>query len=114
MTIIVRTALVPVILIPISLFRAKILSVTVAIDRPKERASLSIMFICLLLKNTIVQAKPGRKNTSMKPKVALMAGTLSRKGRAEPMISLNPDRKPITYSLPLIRGLDKNEFGQYP
>lgn len=57
---IIRTELNPVILTPISLFRVRILSVMTAIERPKERASLSTMFICLPL-----------KNTSKKPKITL-------------------------------------------
>jgi len=104
---IIRTELNPVILIPISLFRARILSVTVAIDKPKERASLSIIFICLPLKNTSVQAKPGRKNTSTNPNIALMMGNLSRKGRANSMISLTGDSQSTPYgSSPLIVSLD--------
>ena len=85
---IIKTELKPVILTPISLFRARIVSVTTAIDRPKERASLSTIFICRRLKNTSVQANPGRKNTSIKLKITLTAGTLSRNGRVNPMSSL--------------------------
>jgi len=67
-----RTALNPVMLTPASLSKARILRVTIAMERPKERAVLSRRFICLPLKNTSVQAKPGRKNTSAKPSIALM------------------------------------------
>ena len=67
-----RTALNPVMLTPASLSKARILRVTMAMERPKERAVLSTAFICLPLKNTSVQAKPGRKNTSTKPSIALM------------------------------------------
>ena len=98
MAIIARTALDPVIFIPISLFRARILSVTAAIDKPKERASLSTRFICLPLKNTSVQAKPGKRNTSMKPRTPLMAGMLSRKGTADPMTSLIPASQSTPYA----------------
>jgi len=57
--IIIRIEFNPVILTPISIFREKILSVTTAMDNPKERTILSMTFICLRLKNTSVQAKPG-------------------------------------------------------
>jgi len=100
MTIIARTALNPIILMPVNLLRARVLSVTVAIDKPKERASLSIIFICLPLKNTSVQAKPGRKNTSMKPRITLMAGKLSRNGMADPMMSLIADSQSTPYGSP--------------
>ena len=72
MTIIIRREFKPVIIIPASTFRAKMLRVTTAIDRPKERAILSKTFI--FLKKTSVQAKPGSKKTSIKPRMALMAG----------------------------------------
>jgi len=52
--IIIRIEFNPVILIPISIFREKILSVTTAMGNPKEKAILSMMFICLRLKNTSV------------------------------------------------------------
>lgn len=55
------------------------LSVTAAIDRPKERAILSMMLA--RLKKTSVQAKPGKKNTSMNPRIALRVGRRSRKGK---------------------------------
>ncbi len=94
---IISTEFSPVILTPISLFRARILSVTRAIDRPRERASLSTIFTCLPLKKTSVQAKPGRKNTSMKPRAALMMGKLLRKGRASSKTALIGDSQSTPY-----------------
>jgi len=103
-TIITKTELNPVILIPINIFREKILSVTTAIDSPKERTILSMTFICL--KKTNVQAKPGTKNTSMKPRAALIMGTLLRKGRAKAKISLIGDSQSTLYIPPSIFSLD--------
>ena len=60
-----------------SLFKTRMLSVTTAIDKPKERAILSRTFTCL--KKTRVQAKPGIKNTKMKPRIPLMTGKDSTK-----------------------------------
>ena len=77
-TMIIRTELNPVILTPISLFKENMLSVTTAIDSPKERASLSMILICL--KKTSVQAKPGKKKTNINPRSALMKDRRSRKG----------------------------------
>jgi len=79
-TIIMRIELNPVILIPTSRFKEIRLSVTIAIDSPKERAILSMIFICL--KKTSVQVKPGRKKTSMNPRSALMIDRRSRRGKA--------------------------------
>jgi hypothetical protein len=77
-TIIIRRELAPVIIIPNSTCRTMMLSVTVAIDRPKERAILSTIFT--RLKKTSVQAKPGTKNTMINPRIALMVGRRSAKG----------------------------------
>ena len=85
-TIITRTELSPVVPIPISLFRASKLSVTTAIDNPMERTTLSM--ICSRLKKTSVQAKPGRKKTSIKPRTALKPGRRSRNGKRKSINSL--------------------------
>jgi len=77
-TIMVRRELVPLILSPNSKCRAIMLSVTTAMDMPKERATLSR--ILKRLKKTNVQAKPGTKNTSINPRIALMVGRRSAKG----------------------------------
>jgi len=98
-----RTALNPVMLIPTSLFKTRILRVTMAMERPKERAVLSTAFICLPLKNTSVQAKPGRKNINIKPSIALMIERLSRTGSRKPAISLSTDNSQSTaYSSPVL------------
>jgi len=60
-----------VILTPISLFRAIILVVTIAMESPKDRASLSIIFTCLPLKKTSVHVNPGKKKIIMIPIIAL-------------------------------------------
>lgn len=77
---IIRTELNPVILIPITWFKATRLRVTTAIDNPKERAILSMIFI--RLKKINVQVKPGRKKTSINPRNALIIGKRSRRGKA--------------------------------
>ena len=92
---IIRTELRPVILMPSNTFKARMLSVTIAIDKPKERAPLSMTFISL--KKTSVHAKPGRKKTSIKPRIALMAGNFSRKGKINSNICLMGDNQSITY-----------------
>ena len=92
-TMIISTELSPVMLIPKSRFKVRILSVTRAIDRPKARTTLSKALICL--KKTSVQAKPGRKNTNVKPRIALMAGTDSRKGRPKSNNCLMGDNQSI-------------------
>jgi len=92
---ITSTELSTVILMPMSLFKERILSVTTAIDKPKERATLSRAFICL--KKTSVQAKPGRKNINMNPRIALMIGKGSRKGKANPRTSLTEDSQSTPY-----------------
>jgi len=96
-TIIISRELRPVILTPINTFRTRMLSVTNAMDRPKERAILSMIFTCL--KKTSVQAKPGRKKTSIKPRIALMAGNFSRKGKINSNICLIGDNQSIPYTL---------------
>ena len=93
--IITRTELNPVILIPISIFRRKILSVTTAMDSPKERAILSMIFICL--KKTKVQTKPGTKNTNMNPTTALIVEKGSRGRRANLNSSLIGDGQSTPY-----------------
>jgi hypothetical protein len=60
-----------------SLFKTRMLSVTTAMDKPKERTILSRTSICL--KKTSVQAKPGTKNTKMKPRIPLMTDKDSKK-----------------------------------
>lgn len=95
---ITRTELNLVILSPISLFREKRLSVTTTIDNAKERVALSITFI--RLKKTIVQAKPGRKKTNMKPSIALIMDKGLRKANANPKNSVIGDSQCISY-LPL-------------
>jgi len=83
---IIKTELTAVILIPISLFKAKMLRVTRAIDKPKDRAILSKTFICL--KKTSVQAKPGRKNTKTRPRIPLMPGKDSSMEEINPKASV--------------------------
>ena len=78
---ITKTELNPVILTPTNRFKERRLSVTTAIDSPRERATLSMTFICL--KKTSVQAKPGRKKTSMNPRSALRTERCSRKGKTK-------------------------------
>jgi hypothetical protein len=56
---ITKRELKPVILISATLFKKRRLRVTTATDSPKERAILSMIFICL--KKTSIQAKPSRK-----------------------------------------------------
>ena len=96
-TIIMRRELNPVTLIPSSTFRTIMLSETKAIDRPKERTILSMIFT--RLKKTSVQAKPGRKKTSINPRIARMVGKRSRKGMANSSICL------IAPSIPYIPSL---------
>jgi len=73
-----------------------------AMERPKERAVLSRAFICLPLKNTSVQAKPGRKNINIKPSIALMMDRLSRTGSRKPAISLSTESSQSTaYNSPV-------------
>jgi hypothetical protein len=94
-TIIIRRELRPVTLTPSSKFRARMLSVTTAMDKARERTILSMRFICL--KKTSVQAKPGRKKTRINPRNALMMGKRSRKGRANSNICLIGDNQSISY-----------------
>jgi hypothetical protein len=88
-TMIIRTELKPVILATLNPVTKRRLRVTTTIESAKERRSLSKTLICL--KKIRVQAKPGRKNTNMKPSIALMAGTRSRKGKTNPNSSLIGD-----------------------
>jgi hypothetical protein len=76
---IISKELKPVILTPTRTFRARILSVTTAIESPTERTSLSSRLICR--KKTSVQAKPGRKNISTMPRIALTPGRDSSSGK---------------------------------
>ena len=76
-------ALLPVTLTPRSMLAARTHSVTAAIDKPTESASLSRIFNCRLRKNTSVQQNPGRKKTRTIPRPALTAGMLSRNGNKE-------------------------------
>jgi len=94
-TTITRAELNPVILTPITIFAKRILRVTIAIDRPKERTTLSITFICR--KKTKVQAKPGRKNTNRNPSIALRMSTCSRIGKANSKIPLIGDSQSVSY-----------------
>ena len=104
-TMIIKAELSPVTLIPNRIFREKRLSATIAMDNPKERATRSITFICL--KKTSVQAKPGRKNTSINPSIALKMGKCPRKGRADPKNSLisNSQSTPYISSSPAFDGI---------
>jgi len=94
-TIIISKELNPVILTPTRL-RARMLSVTTAIESPTERATLSTAFICR--KKTSVQAKPGRRNSNVKPRIALGMGTDSRKREIRLTASLSQS-KPYVSSL---------------
>jgi len=96
--VIISRELNPVILIPSSTFKARILSVTRAMDKPKERTILSITLT--RLKKISVQAKPGRKKTSINPRIALMKGKRSRKGRINSNICFTGDNQSIAYIIP--------------
>jgi hypothetical protein len=100
---ITRVELNQVILSPISLLIKRMLSVTTTIDSAKERVTLSMTFI--FLKKTIVQAKPGRKNTNMKPSIALIMDKGSGEAKANPKSSLIGDSQSMPYS-PLHQYLD--------
>lgn len=106
---IITKALNPVILTPNKTFAKRTLSVTIAIERPKDRAILSITFICL--KKIRVQANPGNKNTNMKPIIALIKGTLSRIGRANPNSSLIGDNQSIINDVHYKQGTPFNLMG---
>jgi len=80
---ITRTELNVVILSPINRFRENMLSVTKAIERPKERMILSMRLICRVLKNTKLQVKPGKKKTNINPRIALTTDTPAREGRID-------------------------------
>ena len=105
MTIITKAELNPVILISISLFKASRLSVTTAIESPKERTILSRIFICR--KKTSVQAKPGRKKTSMNPRIALRTDNCSRKGKANSNKPLILSSRPLMESLSLVSAITR-------
>ena len=92
---ITRVELKPVMLIPISLFMKKILSVTTTMDSANEKVTLSMMFI--RLKKTRVQANPGRKNTNREPSIALMTGKRSRRGKTDSKSSLIGDSQSMLY-----------------
>lgn len=57
-------------------------------------------FVCLLVKNSSVQAKLGRRNTIINPKIGLMMGKRSRKGGANSNTSLIGDSRSIPYYIP--------------
>ena len=101
-TTITRRELTPVMLTASSTLRARRLSVTTAMDRPKERAILSITFICL--KKTSVQAKPGRKKTRTNPRIALITGKRSKKGNTNSNICLIGDNQSMIYILLNLKG----------
>ncbi len=92
---ITRTELNPVILTPTILSRKRRLSVTTAMDSPKERATLSMIFI--RLKKMSVQVKPGKKNTNINPRSALTTGSRSKKGKTNSNSSLRGDSQPTLY-----------------
>ena len=92
-TIIIRMELNPVILILSSTFRVRILSVTRAMDKPKESAILSM--ILTRLKKTSVQAKPGAKKTNINPRIALTMGMRSRKGKTNS--NIDPSISCVTF-----------------
>ena len=71
---------------------------TTTIDRARERVTLSIAFI--RLKKTMVQAKPGRKKTSIKPSIALTMDKGTEEATASPKNSVIEDGKSTPY-LPL-------------
>jgi len=108
--IIISTELTPVILTPISLFKTKMLRVTRAIDKPTDRAILSAIFICL--KKTSVQAKPGRKNIKMIPRIPLMPGKDSSMEEINPKTSVigisNPRLIPLYYTYAYIKNTRYN------
>ncbi len=91
-------------LITISRLTTNRLSVTTAMDSPKERTTLSSTVTCL--KKTRVQTKPGKKNTTRNPSIALMTGKRSRKGKAKPNSSLIGDNQSTPY-LPLYQYLSR-------
>lgn len=95
-TMIIRRELRPVILTLNSRFRARMESVTRAMDKPKERAILSRMFT--FLKKMSVQAKPGSRKTMINPRSALMTGRRSRKGRITSNICLIGDDQSKLYA----------------
>jgi len=100
---ITRVELNQVILSPISLLMKRKLSVTATIDRAKEKVTLSMTLV--FLKKTIVQTKPGRKNTNMKPSIALIMDKGPREAKANPKSSLSGDNQSMPY-LPLHQFLD--------
>jgi len=77
--IIISTELKPVILTPTTIFKARMLSVTMAMESPTDRAILSSMLICR--KKTSDQAKPGKKNISIRARIALRPGIDSSRGK---------------------------------
>ena len=83
------------ILAPSSTFKARMLSATIVMDRPKESAIPSMIFICL--KKTSVQAKLGRKKITVNHGRAMMAGKRSRKGKANSNICLIGDNQYMPY-----------------
>ena len=107
---IARAELNPVILTPTSILRAKILSATTTIDRPKETTILSRTL--MRRKKTSVQAKPGRNKTSTNPSIALRTGTCSRRGKTNPTSALSGDNQSTPHFpfLSVFTGNDNYDF----
>lgn len=100
MTIIIISALSPVMLTCSILLAATTLIVTKAIDRPIERASLSKREI--FGKKISVQAKPGKKNTRTEPIRALNKENCSSKDATSPicfscLVSPYPEAVALNY-----------------
>ena len=93
---IIRTELSPVILAPLSFVTKRRLSVTTTMDSAKDRGILSKAFICL--KKMRLHAKPDRKNTNMKPNIALMTGKRSKNGKTNPKSSLIEDSQSTLFT----------------
>jgi len=80
-----------------STLKAMTLRVTMAIDRPKERAILSIT--ASSLKKTSVQQKPGREKTRIKPIIARTDENGSIANRKESYVVWSDGIKLIGYIL---------------
>jgi len=78
-----------------STLRAMTLRVTMAIDRPKERAILSMK--ATSLKKTSVQQKPGREKTRINPAIARKVDNGSRAYRKESGTTSSDGSKLIGY-----------------
>ncbi len=86
-----------VILIPKTIFKNMIMSVTRAIDKPMDKAILSTIF--KFLKNTSDQAKPGRKKTSRNPPIPLRTARNDKRGEAIPNRLLKSSRRELRNSI---------------